>query len=232
MAAYQVIGQPVGRVDGLAKTTGQARYAVDLLLPGALWGKSLHSPYSHALIVRIDTTAACHVPGVHAVITGADVRGGLWGRAVKDVPVLAYDRVRFAGEHVAAVAAAEEDIAQRALDLIEVEYEVLPAVLDAHAALQPEAPILRPDYKIQCVRKRLLHGNTLSRVEQVHLHQMHSTPLPGLYGGGSLRRQTGCEISGPLACRLSRGSVDGLAGLALLLQNLAPAREEHLTHPA
>ena len=101
MATYRVIGQPTPRVDGAAKTTGQARYAADVALPGTLWGKSLHSPYAHARIVRIDTTAARQVPGVHAVITGADVRAGLWGRTVKDVPVLAYDRVRFVGERVA-----------------------------------------------------------------------------------------------------------------------------------
>ena len=60
----------------LQKTTGHARYAADVSLPGTLWGKSLHSPYAHARIIRIDTTAARQVPGVHAVITGADVRGG------------------------------------------------------------------------------------------------------------------------------------------------------------
>ena len=77
MATYHVIGQPTPRVDGTAKTTGHARYAADVSLPGTLWGKSLHSPYAHARIVRIDTTAAKQVPGVHAVITGAD-GGGLW----------------------------------------------------------------------------------------------------------------------------------------------------------
>jgi CO/xanthine dehydrogenase Mo-binding subunit len=146
MVTYQVIGQPARRVDGAEKATGQARYAADVSLPGVLWGKSLHSPYAHARIVRIDTSAAQQVPGVHAVITGADVRGGLWGRAVKDVPVLAYDRVRFFGERVAAVAADDEDIAQRALDLIEVEYDELPAVFEPLAALKDDAPILHPDF--------------------------------------------------------------------------------------
>src|SRR4029450_7960563 len=146
MATYRVIGQPTPRVEGTVKTTGQARYAADVALPGTLWGKSLHSPYAHARIVRIDPPAARQVPGVHAVITGADVRAGLWGRAVKDVPVLAYDRVRFVGGRVAAVAADDEDIAQSALDLIEVEYEELPAVFEPHAALQDDAPILHPDF--------------------------------------------------------------------------------------
>jgi CO/xanthine dehydrogenase Mo-binding subunit len=146
MATYHVIGQPTPRVDGTDKVTGHARYAADISLPGTLWGKSLHSTYAHARIVHIDTTAAQKVSGVHAVIAGADVRGGLWGRAVKDVPVLAYDRVRFFGERVAAVAAEDEDIAQQALDLIQVEYEELPAVFEPLDALKNDAPILHPNF--------------------------------------------------------------------------------------
>ncbi len=147
MVAYQVIGKPAPRFEGAEKVTGRAKYAADFSLPGTVWGKTLHSPHAHARIVRIDTAAAKQVPGVHAVITGADTRdGGLWGRGVKDAPVLAYDRVRYIGERVAAVAADDEDIAQQALDLIEVEYEEWPAVLDPFAALQPDAPILHPDF--------------------------------------------------------------------------------------
>jgi CO/xanthine dehydrogenase Mo-binding subunit len=146
MATYHAIGQPIPRVDGTDKVTGRARYAADISLPGTLWGKSLHSTYAHARIVSIDTTAARKVPGVHAVITGADVRAGLWGRAVKDVPVLAYDRVRFFGERVAAVAAEDEDIAQQALDLIQVEYEELPAVFEPVDALKDDAPLLHPGF--------------------------------------------------------------------------------------
>ena len=77
MATYHVIGQSTPRVDGAAKATGQARYAADVILPGTLWGKSLHSPYAHARIVRIDTTAAQQVPGVRAVITGVWVPVGV-----------------------------------------------------------------------------------------------------------------------------------------------------------
>jgi CO/xanthine dehydrogenase Mo-binding subunit len=146
MVIYHVIGQPTRGLDGAEKVMGHACYAADVSLPGTLWGKSLHSTYAHARIVRIDTAAAKKVPGVHAVITGADVRGGLWGRAVMDVPVLAYDRVRFFGERVAAVAANDADLAQRALDLIEVEYEELPAVLEPLEALKADAPILHPDF--------------------------------------------------------------------------------------
>ncbi len=145
--AYNVIGTPTPRVEGVDKVTGKARYAADISLPGTIWGKCLHSSYSSARIVRIDTSKAKQVPGVHAVITGADTRdGGLWGRGVKDAPTLAYDRVRYYGERVAAVAADDEDIAQRALNLIEVEYEEWPALLDPEEALKEGAPILHPDF--------------------------------------------------------------------------------------
>jgi CO/xanthine dehydrogenase Mo-binding subunit len=147
MVSYRVIGQPVPRVDGVAKVTGRALYAADVQLPGVLWGKVLHSPYSHARIVSIDTSAARALPGVQAVITGADVRPGYYGRmAVRDVPPLARDRVRFFGERVAAVAADDEDVAQQAIELIEVEYEELPAVFTPEEALGEDAPVLHPDY--------------------------------------------------------------------------------------
>lgn len=147
MATYQVIGKAAPRIEGVEKVTGAARYAADFVLPGTVWGKTLHSPYSHARIVRIDTTEAARLPGVHAVITGEETRdGGLWGRGVKDAPVLAHGRVRYAGERVAAVAADDEDIAQQALDLVEVEYEQLPAVFDPFEALRDGAPILHPDF--------------------------------------------------------------------------------------
>ena len=145
--AYRVIGKPLPRVDGVERVTGKARYAADVLIPGTLFGATLKSPHAHARIVRIDTAAARRLPGVHAVITGQDVRdAGLWGRMVKDVPVIAVDRVRFIGERVAAVAAADEDIAQQALDLIEVEYEELPAVFDPEEAMLEDAPLLHPDF--------------------------------------------------------------------------------------
>src|SRR5438552_18153759 len=120
---FEMIGKPAPRVDGVEKVTGSATYSADLPLEGVLWAKTLHSPYAHARIVSIDVSAARALPGVHAVITAADIESELYGRAIKDIPVLATDRVRFIGERVAAVAADDEDIAQRAVDLIEVEYE-------------------------------------------------------------------------------------------------------------
>jgi CO/xanthine dehydrogenase Mo-binding subunit len=147
MVAYQVIGKYTPRVDGVEKVTGAAHYTADFALPGTIWGKVLHSPYAHARIVRIDTSAAKALPGVHAVLTGEDVHtGGLYGRRIRDIPVLAYERVRFVGERVAAVAADDKDTAQRALDLIEVEYEELPAVFDPMEAMADGAPVLHPDF--------------------------------------------------------------------------------------
>ncbi len=145
MTSYRVIGQSVPRTDGPEKVTGAARYTGDIHLPGTLWGKTLRSPYAHARITRIDTSRAKALPGVHAVLTGEDVRGLLYGQVLKDVPVLTYDRVRFIGERVAAVAAVDKDTAQQATDLIEVEYEELPAVFDPEEALKEDAPLLHPD---------------------------------------------------------------------------------------
>ena len=143
--SYQVIGQPVARTDNAGKVTGEARYTADVLLPRTLWAKTLRSPYSHARIVRIDTSRAERAEGVHAVLTGNDVRGILYGRRYRDISILAQDRARFMGERVAAVAADTLEQAEHALDLIEVHYEELPAVFDPEAALQEGAPIIHPD---------------------------------------------------------------------------------------
>ena len=143
--SYTTIGQPTPRIEGPAKVTGATQYTADVALPGTLWGRALRSPLPHARIVRIDTSRAQQVPGVHVVLTGADVRGIRYGRRLFDVPVLAEDRVRFAGERVAAVAAQDRDAAEEALALIDVEYEELPAVFDPLEALEEDAPILHPE---------------------------------------------------------------------------------------
>ena len=145
MAPYQVVGQSVPRIDGVDKVTGAARYTADISLPGTLWARALRSPFPYARIVSIDTSKARALPGVHAIITGEDVRGIRYSKGLRDVTPLAVDRVRFAGERVAAVAADDLDTAKRAVDLIVVEYEELAAVLDPEAALLDDAPILHPD---------------------------------------------------------------------------------------
>jgi carbon-monoxide dehydrogenase large subunit len=140
-----LIGAPVPRLEGPAKVTGQALYTADVNLPGTLWGKVLRSPHPHARIVRIDAAAAWQVPGVRAVVTGQDVPGHFVGKTMRDMPVLCWERVRFVGDRVAAVAAETPEAAEAALDAIQVEYEVLPAVFDPLAAMLPEAPLVHDD---------------------------------------------------------------------------------------
>ena len=145
MTAYTNIGRSVPRLDAEEKVTGAARYTADIDLPQTLWGAALRSPLPHARIVNIDVSRALAAPGVHAVLTGDDVRGIRYGRRLYDVPILAEDKVRFIGERVAAVAAVDRDAAEEALLLIDVEYEELPAVFEPLEALAPDAPILHPD---------------------------------------------------------------------------------------
>jgi len=155
MVPYKVIGQSTPRIEHEDVVTGAARYAVDVTLPGMLWARVLHSPLPHARIVRVNTSRAARVPGVHLVLTGADVKGVRYGGrsyvyrggrpAYMDVPVLAWDKVRFVGDRVAAVVADDPDTAERAVDLIDVEYEELPAVFDPIEAMRDLAPLVHPE---------------------------------------------------------------------------------------
>jgi 4-hydroxybenzoyl-CoA reductase alpha subunit len=137
--AFTLVGKPLAKADGLAKATGAAIYADDIQLPSMLHAKTLRSPHPHARIRRIDVTRARALPGVHAVITGADLpeRYGIipW---TEDETALAVDKVRFVGDPVAAVAAVDEDTALAALALIEVDYELLPVYLEPERALAAE----------------------------------------------------------------------------------------------
>jgi CO/xanthine dehydrogenase Mo-binding subunit len=152
------IGERLRRSDGRAKVTGQFAYASDLRAEGMLVGVTLRSPHASARILGIDTTAARAVPGVRAVLTHADVPGAKCVGAShhKDQPVLAFDRVRCHGEPVAVVAAEDVGTARRAAALVAVDYEPLPVLADAAAALAPGAPRLHP------------HGNELRSVRIVH----------------------------------------------------------------
>jgi CO/xanthine dehydrogenase Mo-binding subunit len=141
---YQVIGRPTRRKDGPTKVTGDAEYTVDVSLPGMLFGKVVRSPHPHARILRVDASRAEALPGVRAVLTGADVQGHRYGSRVQDVPVLADGVVRFVGEKVAVVAADSEEIAERARDLVTVDYEVLVPLLDPVEAMKRGAAPLHP----------------------------------------------------------------------------------------
>lgn len=146
MAKWQsVIGARVGRVEGVEKVNGQAIYAADVPLAGALWGKVLRSPYTHARIVSIDTSKARLVQGVRAVITGKERPGHYQGKAIRDIPALCWDKVRYIGDRVAAVAAETLEAAEEAVGLIEVEYEELSSVFDPLEAMEPGAPLVHED---------------------------------------------------------------------------------------
>jgi xanthine dehydrogenase molybdenum-binding subunit len=153
--AFSSVGRRLGRPDVAAKATGAAAYGADITLPGMLVGRILMSPYAHARIVSIDTTKAGALPGVAAVITYADVPKRRFTRSVmaEGLPPFAYegenqdqfilsDKARYIGDWIAAVAAIDVYTAERALDLIDVEYEVLPGVFDSEEALKPGAPVV------------------------------------------------------------------------------------------
>ena len=141
----QVVGNPTPRVEGEHKVNGRAKYAVDITLPGMLWGKLLRSPIASGKIKRIDTSKAEALSGVHAVVTGADCTGLKIGRRLYDMPILADGEVRFIGEKVAAVAADTEEIAEEAVNLIEVEYEETEPLLDPVEALNPNAKLIHTE---------------------------------------------------------------------------------------
>jgi CO/xanthine dehydrogenase Mo-binding subunit len=140
----RVVGQPVPRVDALEKVTGRARYVTDLTLPGMAHAKVLRSPYAHARVMRVDVTRARALPGVFAALAGADLTwcDPYYGPAYRDRPVLAIDAARYEGEPVAAVAAVNEATAERALELIDVDYEPLAAVMTLEEALAPGAQLV------------------------------------------------------------------------------------------
>ncbi|MBI2756078.1 MAG: xanthine dehydrogenase family protein molybdopterin-binding subunit [Chloroflexi bacterium] len=142
---FRVVHHSVPRKDGPQKVTGRATYTADVHIPRMTYAKVLRSELAHARIVSIDTSAALQRPGVVAVVTGQDLMSlnmRNYGHAVKDHPVLAYDKVRYIGEPVAAVVAEDETTAQEALADIVVEYEELSAVITVEEALAEGAPLV------------------------------------------------------------------------------------------
>ncbi len=150
MSEFAVIGKARPRRDAAERATGRTRYAADLALPRMLHAKILRSPHAHARIIRIDTAKARALPGVAAVLTGADlpVRYGILPVS-QDEQALCTDKVRYIGDPVAAVAAVDEPTAERALGLIEVTYETLPAVLSVDAALRSNSEPIHDGGNIQ-----------------------------------------------------------------------------------
>ena len=175
---YKVIGSRPLRPDGVDKVTGRAVYGADIKLPGMLHGKVLRSPHAHARILSIDTSAAQVLPGVRAVVTAQDLPS--IGDTVTDLGesvvnlrytsnnVLAQDKVLYHGHAVAAVAADNPHLAEEAVRLIKVEYEVLPHVLDGRRAMASDAPILLPGLRTNELGKQ---GTSQTNVAEHIRHQ-------------------------------------------------------------
>ena len=138
-----VVGKPLPRPDAVAKVTGTAKYTDDFAFPGMLYARTLRAGVPHARIKHIDTSRAKALPGVVAVLTHADVPGHkTHGLVHDDWPVLCFDKVRYVGDAVAIVAAETKEIAEQALGLIDVTYELLPVVDDPVKGLEPGAPLV------------------------------------------------------------------------------------------
>jgi len=141
--AYDIVGRAEPRLDGEEKVTGKAHYTVDVALPGMAYGKILRSPYAHAKVLRVDCRKAKGHSGVYGVFSRDDLHGlSMFGAAYKDQTIVAFDKVRYVGDPVAAVAAVNEAAAEEALALIEVEYDELPAVTNIEEALAAGAPLV------------------------------------------------------------------------------------------
>jgi xanthine dehydrogenase molybdenum-binding subunit len=174
----RVIGTRQRKLDGRDRVLGRTAYVSDLRLPGMLAGRILRSPHPHARIRSIDVTAAERAPGVHAVIHAGNVTQRSFGYGGDNIPLKA-DRVRCVGDEVAAVAADDEDAAERAIELIEVEYNPLPAVFDPYEALQPGAPAVHDVEANVSMRWDFEHGDVEAAASSaaVIVEGTYSSPL-------------------------------------------------------
>ncbi|MCB0145859.1 MAG: molybdopterin-dependent oxidoreductase, partial [Caldilineaceae bacterium] len=174
---YKVIGTRPIRHDGLDKVTGRARYAADVRFPGMLYGKVLRSPHAHANIKSVDVSKALAMDGVRAVVTSADMgqvadkiqemgEGAANLRHLKD-NILADKKALYFGHAIAAVAATSPQIAEEALKLIEVEYEVLDPVMDVLKAMEDGAPLLHSNMRTD------RFGNTGEKPTNIANHILH-----------------------------------------------------------
>ena len=160
------IGARMVRTDAVEKVTGSAVYAEDVRLPRMVYGALVRSPFPHANILSIDTSAAVSHPAVRAVVTGRDIEMGYYGYELQDQRVFALEKVRYLGEPVAAVAADTPDAAREAAALVKVDYQELPAVFDPEEAMSEDAPLVHEDqnaYHLDWESER--KGNLCYRLE-------------------------------------------------------------------
>jgi CO/xanthine dehydrogenase Mo-binding subunit len=169
----KVVGTRPIRPDGVEKVIGRANFGADMVMPGMLWGKIKRSPHAHARIVSINTEKALKLPGVKAVVTAADFpeiasEEAFMGEGPMNFRDLSYNcmargKVLYDGHAVAAVAATSQAIAEEALDLIEVQYEALPYVIDVEEAMLPDAPVLHDDLFTQGVDPKPAKASNIAK---------------------------------------------------------------------
>ena len=172
-SALRVVGTRPIRPDGVEKVIGRANFGADMVMPGMLWGKVKRSPHAHARIISINTDKALKLPGVKAVVTAADFpeipsEEAFMGEGPMNFRDLSYNcmargKALYDGHAVAAVAATSQAIAEEALDLIEVQYEVLPHVLDVEDAMKPGAPVLHDDLFTQGVDPKPTQASNVAK---------------------------------------------------------------------
>jgi CO/xanthine dehydrogenase Mo-binding subunit len=224
------IGKPLPRIDAMGKVTGATKYAGDFTMPNMLHAKVLRAKYPSAKILRVDTSQARALPGVVCVLTAKDLPGaqmatdipGVTGtakRAGTDAPILAHDRVRFLGEAIAIVAAEELAIAEKALDLIEVEYEPYPAVFTPAEAMKPGAPIVtEPDNIV--ARWRIVKGDADAAMKTADVI-VEGTYKTQFIDHAYLEPEAGIawvDESGVLTIRVSTQVVEHFRSIAAALQ--------------
>ena len=159
------VGESAPRIDGVPKVTGAFSFATDLWAEGMLWGHTVRSPHPHARILSVDITKTLATPGVHTVLLAGDIPGKkTFGLEFADQPVLAWDRVRYAGEAVAILAAADPETARRAADTVVVTYEILPAATDMEQALHAGAFQVH-EYGNVLRHIRIVHGDPAAPAE-------------------------------------------------------------------
>jgi xanthine dehydrogenase molybdenum-binding subunit len=147
MREFNVIGKRIPKIDAAQKAMGRAEYIQDVKMPGMLYGKILYSKHAHARILKMDISKAKALPGVYAILTGEDVPEKMRMGFYKDNPPLKKDKVFSFRDEVAAVAAKTPEIAKKALDLIEIEYEVLPGIFDPEKAMEKDSPLVHENTK-------------------------------------------------------------------------------------
>jgi CO/xanthine dehydrogenase Mo-binding subunit len=168
---FTIIGKDINRLEGPDKTTGKAQFSGDIKLDGMLYVKILRSPHSHARIKKLDTSIAEKLPGIRAVISKDNCPG--WNTYWYTIQQPAFtEELGYYGQEVAAVAADSIEIAQQALDLIDVEYEVLPAVLDTDEAMKPGAPIVPSLDQVDLSVSRAPHARPVGNVFEGKPHVM------------------------------------------------------------